>query len=170
MNIISKTHQWILEHLQRDAFVIDMTCGNGHDTKFLAKHCQSVIAVDIQKQAIDITKNRVKSFNNVQFIHQDHQNLPIKTLVPIHGVIYNLGYLPHGDKSIITQKESTIASLNSVLPYVQDFIVITCYPGHVGGDIESVAVKNWIDCQNLTYTMFKYETNNSPIAYCIELT
>lgn len=169
MNIISKTHQWILEHLRSNASIIDMTCGNGHDTKFLAAHCDRVIAVDIQEAAIEITKNRVKSFSNVQFMLQDHQYLPFESLTPIHGVIYNLGYLPHGDKSIITQKDSTIASLNQILPLVQDFIVITCYPGHVGGDIESIAVKEWIDFHNLNYTTFKHESASSPIAYCIEL-
>lgn len=169
MNNISKTHAWIQEHIEPHFHCIDLTCGNGHDTKLLAQLCNHVIAVDIQPQAIENTKKRLKDFNNVEYIMKDHSKLNFEEYSPINGAIYNLGYLPHGDKSLITKTESTIKSLNALLPHLTDFLVITCYPGHEGGDVEAEAVKAWIEAHNLNPTIYSYPTENSPIAYCLAL-
>lgn len=169
MNIISQTHQWIFNKLHQNSHIIDMTCGNGHDTKFLATHALKVTAIDIQKQAIENTKKRCKDFDNINYILANHASLDYENYGPIHGVIYNLGYLPHGDKSIITQTESTLESLNLIKDLVKDFIVITVYPGHAGGDTEAMAVLNWIRDHNYDPSIFKYESKRSPIAYCIAI-
>ena len=41
----------IKQHIQEDSIVIDATCGNGHDTLFLAKQVPNgkVFGFDIQK-------------------------------------------------------------------------------------------------------------------------
>jgi hypothetical protein len=53
--------------------------------------------------------------------------------------MYNLGYLPGGDKSIVTTPQSTLRSIFSALPLIQAGGVITvlCYRGHVGGNDET---------------------------------
>ena len=91
MNILSKTHEWILNHANQDAHIIDMTAGNGHDTKFLAQNFKQVTAIDIQVQAIENTKKRCKAFNNVHTILKSHALVDYEKLTPIHGVMYNLG-------------------------------------------------------------------------------
>ena len=169
MNNIEKTHNWILNRDIKDFKTIDLTCGNGHDTKFLANNSREVIAVDIQLTAINNTKKRLKDYDNVTYIHSDHSEIDFNSLYPIDGAIYNLGYLPHGNKDLITKRETTIKSLNNLLPQLSDFLVVTCYPGHKGGDIEALAVKQWIDENNLKATSFSYNTPRSPIAYCIAL-
>ena len=169
MNNISKTHLWIKSHLHSNSHIIDMTCGNGHDTKFLAQNAKKVTAIDIQAQAIKNTQKRCREFNNIHYILENHALVDYKALEPIHGVVYNLGYLPHGDKSIITKTESTLASLEKVFPYVKDFLVITVYPGHPQGDIEAEKVYKWIQAKELNPTIYRYNTKKSPIAYCIAL-
>ena len=167
MNIISKTHTWILENIKNSSHIIDMTCGNGHDTKFLAQNAPHVTAIDIQERAILNTKKRCKDFDHITYILKSHAEVDFKALSPISGVVYNLGYLPHGDKALITKTESTLTSLNNVIDHIDDFLVITVYPGHDGGDTEAEAVLTWIKHRNLNPTIFKYDTPKSPIAYCI---
>lgn len=168
MNNIQKTHQWILSNLKDNAHVIDMTAGNGHDTKFLAQHAAKVTSIDIQAQAILNTKKRCRDFDNIDYINMDHSLVNYESLEPINGVVYNLGYLPHGDKNIITKKDSTLKSLELIKDLVEDFIVITVYPGHEGGDIEAEAVYKWIVDNKYAYISYSYETKSSPIAYCIK--
>lgn len=169
MNILQKTHDWILEHLSEESHVIDMTAGNGHDTKFLAQHASKVTAIDIQEKAIENTKKRCRDYTNISYILKSHAEVDYEMLTPITGVMYNLGYLPHGDKSIITKTESTLISLDKIKDLVEDFIVITVYPGHDGGDTEAEAVLAWIEKHNFNPTIYTRPTPKSPIAYCIAL-
>lgn len=167
MNNLQKTHLWIQNRLHDQSHVIDMTCGNGHDTYFLAQHCKQVTAVDIQQIAIESTKKRCEAFGNVRYIHSDHSKLDLESLKPIHGAIYNLGYLPKGDKDLITKKESTIQSLESLKKYDLEFLVITCYPRHEGGLEEAEAVLAWILNNADSYETMTYEKPLTPITYCI---
>ncbi|AMC94640.1 SAM-dependent methyltransferase [Erysipelothrix larvae] len=170
MTNLTKTHQWIEKRLDpTKSVVIDMTCGNGHDTLFLAQHCYHVYAIDIQAQAIENTKKRTRDFKNITTILKDHSTLDFHEFGPIDGAIYNLGYLPGGDKSIITTKETTLQSLHALVSVVTSFLVITCYPRHDGGSEETHAVQNFIHSLNKPITQFTYDKPLSPITYCIDL-
>jgi hypothetical protein len=74
-----------------------------------------------------------------------------KIPMPLHGkinaIMFNLGYLPGGDKQIITQTASTVAALTvaNQLLSVNGMITILAYPGHLGGDVETEAVKQWTE-------------------------
>ena len=50
-------------------------------------------------------------------------------------VAFNLGYLPKGDKSVITEIRSTIQALESAISLVRPkgVITIVSYVGHQGG-------------------------------------
>lgn len=54
----------IKQHIQDDSIVIDATCGNGHDTLFLAEQVPNgkVFGFDIQKEAIEHTKEKNSTF------------------------------------------------------------------------------------------------------------
>ncbi len=169
MNNLERTHQWMLQRIKPNTHIVDMTCGNGHDTYFLAQYAKRVTAVDIQIQAIENTKKRCEDYSNINYIHSDHAHIDFKSLAPISGAIYNLGYLPSGDKSLITHTESTILSLTQLIQFVQDFIVITCYPRHTGGLEETIAVQEFIQSHHLKYEKFTYDKPLSPITYCIEI-
>jgi hypothetical protein len=61
--------------------------------------------------------------------------------------MFNLGYLPGSDKSVITQVESTLQALEAGLQALgrQGAISIIAYRGHAGGLIEYEAVQQWVD-------------------------
>lgn len=168
MNILKKSHQWILDNTDNFECAIDMTTGNGHDTEFLASHFKEVVALDIQSTAIQTTQERLQSFSNIKYHNIDHSQYVFNQ--KFNGAIYNLGYLPGSDKSIQTNKTSTITSLNNLYPNLTDFLVVVCYVGHPGGQIEADAVLEWIESKSRNPTIYKYEgKEKSPIAYCIKL-
>jgi len=132
-------------------WAIDATCGNGHDTAFLAKHFAGVIALDIQEQALENTRKLVQDCNNVHLFHQSHETFPALPH-PIRLIVYNLGYLPGGDKQLTTQASSTLMSIQNALRLAQSLISITCYPGHPEGQREEEAILDF--CQDLPPDMW----------------
>lgn len=169
MNNLDKTHEWLMQFKDDHACVIDMTCGNGHDTLFLAQHFKRVLAVDIQKEALERTQALCQDHKNIDYQHMNHADIDFACYQPILGAIYNLGYLPKGDKSIITQAKSTAISLEKLLPYLKAFLVITTYRRHPGGLEEHEAVMNFINKHKLPYTSLTYDKPLSPYTLLIDL-
>jgi len=126
-------------HLKPNDLSIDATCGNGHDSLFLAD-ISSVISIDIQVQAINNTRALLEkhgkrgTLHNISHSEIDQIPLPQSP----HLIVYNLGYLPHGDKSITTQTETTLISIQKSINLLspKGAISITCYPGHTEGKKE----------------------------------
>jgi SAM-dependent methyltransferase len=125
--------------------VIDATCGNGKDTDYLSQLVSQgkVYSIDIQEEALIQAQKNVAS-SNVAFLLQSHASLP--SYEPVKLVVYNLGYLPGGNKKITTMTESTLLSLRiaSELIIQGGALSITCYPGHLEGAREEKAVAEWI--------------------------
>ena len=131
--------------------VIDATSGNGLDTVFLARlvgETGVVYAIDRQNIAIDNTRRRLQQdgLNNVILVEADHARL--KQAVPperhglIPAVMFNLGYLPGGDKSLITQPSTTLPAIEQALELLRPggIVTVLCYTGHEGGAEETAAV------------------------------
>lgn len=139
---LDKAHQYWSQLLQEGDLVVDATCGNGHDTLFLAKMGVKVYAMDLQQQAIQNAKELVASEINtadVLFFQGCHSTFPVEILPnSVRLVVYNLGYLPGGDKQITTGVNTTIASVEQALHLIDygGMISITCYPGHEEGERE----------------------------------
>jgi len=140
--------------------VIDATCGNGHDTLKLAQLALDdnqglVIGIDLQKQSLDATKSRLMEqlspaqWQRVQLICSCHTSFPELPVQSVRLIVYNLGYLPKGDKSKTTVVKTTIESLQAAFPLIMPggVICITCYPGHEEGEREEKAVLDFV--QNL---------------------
>ena len=131
--------------------VVDATCGNGHDTLLLARLVGGtgrVWGFDIQADAIKESGRRVTEAGVdgwVTLLHGGHEQMVDVVSSPLSLVLFNLGYLPGGDRSIITRTESTISALSQALSLlsVGGSVVVTIYPGHPGGDEERVAVEQW---------------------------
>ena len=64
---------------------------------------------------------------------------------PIGLIVFNLGYLPGGDKQRATQAETTLASLQAALDKltVGGLLSVTMYWGHEAGKTERAAVLRW---------------------------
>lgn len=147
-------HAYWKKHLKPGDTAIDATCGNGYDTLFLAKsilssdHGGQVIAIDSQEEAINNTKLHIKAelppqlHDKVHFYHQCHSSFPHVAPASVALIVYNLGYLPKGNKSITTMCNTTLQSLNNAMLLIAPggLISITCYPGHDEGKIEEEAL------------------------------
>lgn len=142
-------HTYWQQFLNPGDRVIDATCGNGHDSLFLARlHC-SVIALDKQEQAIESTKKLLNEhlhkehLKNVLFYTQCHSSFPSDLeWGSVALLVYNLGYLPGGDKKLTTESLITIKSLEAGMLLIKPggAVSITCYPGHEAGKFEEEAL------------------------------
>ena len=177
------SHEMILSVNLEDGIFIDATAGNGHDTLFLAQHIEKgskILAFDIQEQAILQTRQLLQNHDfehKVTFILDSHAQisnyLDDQDLVRL--AIFNLGYLPSADKSVITQPQTTIEALEKLchLLVKGGRIAIMIYYGHEGGDIERDAVLDFVSQLNQQeYTAAIYRTlnqvNNPPFLVMIE--
>ena len=150
--------------------VIDATMGNGNDTAFLAKLVGTngnVYSFDIQKQALTNTKSRLKNANltrPVTLYQIGHQHiLDTIGMTNIKGVIFNLGYLPGGDKIIVTLARSTIRALKQCLMLLQlgGVIILVLYYGPLNDPKEKAAVIHFASQLNQKkYSVLQYQFIN----------
>ena len=124
---------------------------DGGDTLFLAglvgKYGQ-VYAMDIQVAAINSTYGLLKDKGLwiVILIKDNHVNLLNICMGKPPAALFNLGYLPGGDKKIITRPDTTIEALNQTITFlaVGGWISIVFYTGHEGGREEYEAVSRYL--------------------------
>lgn len=133
--------------------VVDATCGNGKDTLLLAELVGTdghLFAFDIQKTAIERTASLLAEagFSHcTSLFATGHEHIAERVSAPLSMIIFNLGWLPGGDRTIITQPETTLAALDQSLSLLGPggAVLITCYPGHCGGDDETSQVLSWAE-------------------------
>lgn len=134
--------------------VIDATAGNGHDTLFLARlvgEAGRVWAFDVQEAAVLETRRRLTEAGvaNATVIHSGHETMREQVPAEWHGrlnaIMFNLGYLPGSDKSIITLTETTLSAITTALDLLKPggLLTIAVYPGHDGGNDEQRAIGEW---------------------------
>jgi hypothetical protein len=149
-HLIYARHYW-QRVVQPGDTVIDATIGNGHDTFFLAHLLHgkgALIGYDIQLQAIEQTTKRLEglpsSLNQIITLKkQSHIQFEERN---IKLIVYNLGYLPGGNKSITTKCAITLQSIQNGLASLSlnGAISITCYPGHEEGAREQATIIDFL--------------------------
>ena len=151
-SLVTEAHKTVQPYLSEHSISIDATMGNGHDTLFLAQHSLKVYAFDIQENAIKATCTRLEKNNcleNVSLIHAGHETMHqhINPGEKADVIMFNLGYLPHADNTIITQETNTIIALNQAIKLLSTngIISIIAYPGHPGGNTELQAIIHWYE-------------------------
>ena len=152
ISLTSRAHQLIAAQVNQGDSVIDATVGNGYDTVFLANLVGStgrVYGFDIQQRALDITTAKLSPNASVSLIKANHADLLIHIPSDAHGkisaVMFNLGYLPSGDKHIITTANTTVLALTAACTLLAKggIITVLAYPGHAGGDLETQQGMAW---------------------------
>jgi tRNA G37 N-methylase Trm5 len=156
-NHLKFAHACWEEQVNPGDIVIDATCGNGYDTLFLANIALTnvsgtLFSLDIQPEAIESAKGLLlKELNpllidKVNFVLGSHAAFP-NIIAPesVQLIVYNLGYLPGGDKTKTTMTDSTLQSISQaqLLIKKRGMISITCYPGHEEGKHEEEAILNY---------------------------
>ena len=152
MRLVDRAHELLGETLSEGDLAIDATAGNGHDIAFLAEQVGNsgkVYAFDLQKEAIEATARLLaeKGLENVELHPCGHESmveaLPSEIFGQVTAVTFNLGYLPGGDKSIVTQTPTTRLALRAAMDLLRPggLLVVVAYRGHPGGTEECEAVK-----------------------------
>ena len=155
----------VISNIINKNIAIDMTCGRGNDTLFLAKYFNKVYAFDIQDEAINDTKELLSknNINNTLVIKDNFINIDKYDIDGIDCAMYNLGYLPKGDKSIHTNTADTIVSLEKVMNKLnKDGIISICfYPGFPSGKDESIKTMEYLkNINQKEFDILKYEFIN----------
>ena len=173
---LQMAHAFLEEVVTDEDIVVDATMGNGHDTLFLARLAKKVYAFDIQEQAIKQTTKRLAEakLDNVELFLTGHENVD-QYVESIKAAIFNLGYLPSADKTVITQPHTTIQALEKLCQRLVTGgrIAIMVYYGHAGGDVERDAVLDFVSQlpqQEFTVALYKTinQINQPPFLVMIE--
>ena len=147
-NILSKTTELAKaiceKYADKSKTAVDATCGNGHDTIWLAERFGKVYAFDIQQSAAEAAGLLADSsgFDNVTVINDGHEKMAEYVTEKVGLVMFNLGYLPGGDKNVVTETATTLEAIESALSLLEKdgLVCITMYPGHPQGAAERKAV------------------------------
>ena len=175
-SILNKVKQIIQINLKDNDIAVDMTTGNGNDTLYLCTILKKgfVFGFDIQKDAIENTEKLLYKNNIINFklFNESHENIN-KILKEYEGkislILFNLGYLPNGNKSIMTNHISTINALKNSFEMLNNkgIILITIYP-HNEGKLEGEKIKEYLDKNNIIYNEY-HNTDNINAPYLIEI-
>lgn len=159
--------------------VVDATCGNGHDTAFLAQQIGPsgrLVAIDIQPAAIESTRSRVEeAIPNVderpviEYVLGSHSDIQQHVGSNVASLIcWNTGFLPNAsDKTIKTEIDSTIAGLEGSLEALCDggLVSMLCYTGHEGGMEEYEAIREFASgLSSAHWKTSEFRLLNSPTA------
>lgn len=131
---------------------VDATAGNGYDTLFLARQVGPegrVYAFDIQEKALSHTKALLERHGvagRVTLLAAGHEVLGKLVPAQADAVLFNLGYLPGGDHSLVTKPDTTVAALQAAVGLLRQGgrIGLVLYTGHPGGAAELEAVVRFV--------------------------
>ncbi|MFC4652956.1 tRNA (mnm(5)s(2)U34)-methyltransferase [Lactococcus nasutitermitis] len=169
-------HRFLSEIITAEDTVVDTTMGNGYDTLFLTELSNHVFAFDVQEAALEATQKRLKAAGKTATLILDgHENLDNYVNGPITAAIFNLGYLPQTDKSVITHSQTTLTALSKIMERLVKGgrISIMIYYGHNGGAQEKNAILQWAtELQQRDWEVMIYQPLNQihtpPILIIIE--
>jgi ubiquinone/menaquinone biosynthesis C-methylase UbiE len=152
--LTKKASLWVAEALYDGAIAVDATVGNGYDTLFLAQAVGptgQVIGFDIQKTALNNASELLRfagTANRVRLILSCHSALAtyMPRNRPISGAMFNLGFLPRGDRRIATRPETTLPALEAIFRVLDSAgrMSILAYRAHKGGEEEYQAVRQYL--------------------------
>lgn len=167
--VVKKSHQLLTTLINSSDIIIDATLGNGFDSLFLSDKVAKVCAFDIQQEAINKACETLDKIGNVELILDSHINYQ-KYVSKYDGVIFNLGYLPGGNKQITTTAKSTISALKLMIcDKCARFILLVVYPGHDQGMTESIEINQYLKTIDSYEFNHYYLSNDSKKAYVILL-
>lgn len=154
--ITALAHEHVARVISTGDLAIDATVGNGHDTLFLAHSVGAqgrVIGFEIQPQAVAAARALVAAAGvgeRAKIVQAGHQYLPQHIPPDWHGnvaaIMFNLGYCPGGDKTIVTRAPTTLAALAHATRVLRPggLVSLAVYRAHAGGAHEAQAISRWL--------------------------
>jgi len=152
-------HDLIKSVASIDKVVVDATLGNGNDSLFLAPLFKKIYSFDIQDLAIKRSKEKLKDYDNVEIIQDNHIRLNNYIKEKIDLVIFNLGYLPGSDKKICTNSYTTINAIKNAMTILNDdgMIIVASYSRHLGGQKENNDLELFLGNSTYTYSKNRFD-------------
>lgn len=180
VSLVKEVHQRLAEIIEPGDLCLDATAGNGFDTLFLAQRAGdagTVHAMDVQKDALRSTE-RLLEQSDVRERVTTHLTCHSKmeTVLPgnakgrIRAITFNLGYLPKGDKSITTRKETTLPAVRNAYDWLAEngVLSVLCYRGHPGGKAEEEGIRELIEtCKWNGERLVGNNSDTSPVLHWI---
>ncbi len=184
-SILEQAHALAADRHRRDLLAVGAPVGLGHATAFRARAVGAggaVVISDVQEEALVETRHRLERealSAPVRLVHAGHQTLARHLEEAERGrvgaIMFNLGYLPGGDHSVVTRPETTRQALDAGTEALRPGGVITvvAYTGHEGGDEEADAVEAWASAlpqaqfRALSYR-FPNWSNDPPRLFAVE--
>jgi hypothetical protein len=150
LRLTGYAHQVVAKILGPGDTAVDATVGNGHDTCFLLDlvgPAGLVWGFDIQADALSRTSARCGHHPGMKLIHDGHENLASWVTGPVRAIMFNLGYLPSGDKFRITRRDTTLQAITAALGLLErgGIVTVLVYRGHSGGTEEAEAVEQKLE-------------------------
>lgn len=170
LDLLTTEKEFISRHIKKGGTAVDFTMGNGHDTLWLSRAVGEdghVYAFDIQQQALDSTAKLLEEngVGNVTLIKASHHLAGDYVKEPICVGMFNLGWLPGGDKSITTLHETTLPAIKTAIELLEHGggLLIAVYPGHPEGEVEGKIVTEMLsDYSRFQFTISCLKIINSP--------
>lgn len=180
-NVNSMIRNLAKSRLKKGDTVVDATLGNGNDISFLKKLIGEeglAYGFDIQELAIENTRTRLEKegkLENTVLVCEGHENIEKYVEREVEFAVFNLGYLPKGDHSLVTKPKTTIDAINQLLKILKPggLIAIASYIGHDGGMEEYQGLIDFVSgIEQREFNVFKSEflnqKNNPPRLVVIE--
>jgi len=173
LSVVDFSHLMIKRFEDLNGIAIDMTLGNGNDTLVLCDYFKFVYGFDIQKEAIYNSEQLLQYRDNYLLIQDSHENIDTYINGEVALGIYNLGYLPNSDLSIVTQASSTISSLKKLFSMLKrhGLVLIVVYHAHDKNKEEARAISEFIkELDSVCYHITRYDVLNNedaPYVLCI---
>lgn len=171
---VSKISHYIIDiFVNNKEIAVDATLGNGYDTDFLSRSFKKVYSFDIQKCACDnyAEKHRL----NVKVINDSHHLLKQYINKGVDCIMYNLGFLPGGDKKVTTNYETSLESIKAGLELLNcgGIMTICIYRGHEEGKKEEKIILDYVkQLPKDKFGVMNHEvlnrSENAPILLAIE--
>ena len=181
LSLVKEVHRRLERIILKGDHCLDATAGNGFDSLFLAQKVGphgTIHAIDIQSQALLATRSLLENHELSERVtthlachSQINSFLPHEKKGLLKACLFNLGYLPAGNKAITTLSASTLSALCSSYDWLQNggVISILCYRGHAGGKEEEEEVSALIKSRAWKEERIEgNESSASPILHWVE--
>ena len=154
-SLVARAQAAVAARLAAGDLALDATVGRGGDTLFLARAVGPgghVHGFDRQADALTLARRHLQQAglaDRVSLWQVDHARLaevlPAAARGRIRAAMFNLGYLPGGDRGLVTRADSTLAALGALGDWLSaDGVVsVIAYTGHPGGLEEAEALADW---------------------------
>lgn len=185
-NVVNYSKALMAGFLKPGMCVVDATCGNGNDIRemlSLMSYDGTFYAFDLQKEACDVTSNLIEDIISERdftpkysVINESHDRMGEyieKNTVDL--IVFNLGYLPGGDKTVTTQIDSTLRGIeiSKLLLKSGGLLLVHCYPGHPNGAVEKEGLKKYFEnlpqsIYDVALISFVNQKGNPPVLWVLE--